>query len=72
MKTSAIVLGSVIALISSVQLAAAAPKHHQARVDRTVTQQRNTDSYAYWPEARPNVYDSGPAYSGGFSAPAGR
>jgi hypothetical protein len=73
MKKSAIVLGSVIALMSSVQLAAAAPKHHQAGAGRTaVQQQRNADAFAYWPDARPYSYEPGPAYSGGYSAPAGR
>jgi hypothetical protein len=74
MKKSAIVLGSVIILMSSVQLAAAAPKHHQARADRTAVQQqqRNADAFAYWPDARPYVYERSPAYTGGYSAPAGR
>jgi hypothetical protein len=74
MKKSVIVLGSVIVLMSSVQLAAAAPKHHHTIRDRTVVQQqqRNADAFAYWPDARPYTYESGPAYSGGYSAPAGR
>ncbi len=74
MKKSAIVLGSVIVLMSSVQLAAAAPKHHHPTADRTVVQQqqRNADAFAYWPDARPYSYEPGPAYSGGYSAPAGR
>jgi hypothetical protein len=79
MKNLTTSLGAALILASSMQLAAAAPVHHQRSAHRvTVHQQsRNADAYASWPAGRVDLYDSGPAYSGpaysgGFSAPAGR
>ena len=65
-------LGAVLILASSVQMAAAASNHHRSKMQRTATSQQrsNADAYASWPQ--PDVYQSGPVYSGGFSAPAGR
>ena len=67
-------LGIVLILVSSVQIATAASNHRQSKAQRTaVHQQRNNaDAYASWPAGQPDVYQSGPAYSGGYSAPAGR
>ena len=67
-------LGAVLILASSVQMAAAASNHHSSTAQRAaVHQQRNNaDAYASWPAGQPDVYQSGPAYSGGYSAPAGR
>jgi hypothetical protein len=74
MKNPAIVLGAAMILMSSMQFAVAAPKHHQSRTHQVIVRQqpRDVGAYAYWPDARPNRYDSGPIYSGGYSAPAGR
>jgi hypothetical protein len=57
-----------------VQLAAAASKHHQSTAQQTAVQQQrnNADAYASWPAGRAGVYEPGPNYSGGYSAPAGR
>ena len=67
-------LSAVLFVASSIQMAVAAPSHHQSRTQRaTVQQQRsNADAYASWPAGQPDVYQSGPAFSGGYSAPAGR
>ena len=67
-------LGVVLVLASSVQMASAASNHHQSKAQRAaINQQRNNaDAYASWPAGQLDVYQSGPSYSGGFSAPAGR
>ena len=74
MKNLATIVAAALVLSSTVQLAAAAPNHHQAKAQQTaVHQQRNpADAYASWPAERADVYESGSAYSGGYSAPAGR
>ncbi len=71
-KTILTVIGSALIVATSVQFAAAAPRH-QAKADRTAISQqqaRNADAYAAWPApaAQP---DWSSRYSGGFSAPAG-
>ncbi len=68
-KTILTILGSALIVATSVQFAAAAPRH-QGKADRAVTSQqqtRNADAYAAWPAPQ---YD-GPRYTGGISAPAG-
>jgi PBP1b-binding outer membrane lipoprotein LpoB len=74
MKNLATIVAAALILSSSVQLAAAASNHHQAKTHQTaVHQQRNNlDAYASWPAGRVDVYEPGPSYSGGYSAPAGR
>jgi hypothetical protein len=62
-------------VISSVQFATAAPRHHQTTTDRVAVRQQNRtgDAFAYWPSEQQNWRDPAPAiYSGGYSAPAGR
>jgi len=64
---------AALIVVSSVQLATAAPRHHQVKTDRVTTQNRNSDAFAYWPSEQQGWRDPGPAlYSGGYSAPAGR
>ena len=59
--------------LSTVQFAVAAPNRHQSKAQQAaVHQQRNNaDAYA-WSHGRTDVYEPGPSYSGGYSAPAGR
>ena len=66
-------LGVVLVLASSVQMAAAASNHHQSKMQRGAVhhQRNNADAYASWPAGQPDIYRPGPAYSGGYSAPAG-
>jgi Skp family chaperone for outer membrane proteins len=63
-----------LVLASSVQLATAAPKHHQSNAQRAALHQQrnNADAYAAWPAERVSPYEEAPIYSGGYSAPAGR
>jgi hypothetical protein len=66
---------ATLIVISSVQLATAAPRHHQTTTDRVAVHQqnRNSDAFAYWSSEQQNWRDPAPAtYSGGYSAPAGR
>jgi hypothetical protein len=74
MKNLVKFLGVVLILGSSMQVATAAPNHHQSKPQRAALHQhRNSaDAYASWPAGQPDVYESGPIYSGGWSAPAGR
>jgi opacity protein-like surface antigen len=75
MKTLTSLAAASLIVISSVQLAAAAPRQHQTKADRATIQQqsRTSDAYAYWPSEQPTWRAPGPTnYSGGFSAPAGR
>ena len=70
-KTILTIVGSALIVATSVQFAAASPRHH-GKTDRAVTtqqQSRNNDAYAAWPSPAAQ-YDT-PRYSGGFSAPAG-
>jgi hypothetical protein len=64
------ILGSALIVATSVQFAAAAPRHHSKAVRAAATQQqsRNTNAYAAWPApvAQPDY-----PYPRGFSAPAG-
>jgi len=71
-KTILTLLGSALIVATSVQFAAAAPRHHGKANRAVVTQQqpRNADAYAAWPA--PAAQADGYRYSGGFSAPAGR
>jgi hypothetical protein len=70
-KTILTLLGSALIVATSVQFAAAAPRHHGKATRAVVTQQqsRNADAYAAWPAP---AQTDGYRYSGGFSAPAGR
>jgi len=74
MKNLVTIVTAALILSSTVQLAAAASSRHHAKAPQTaVHQQRNNlDAYASWPAERADVYEAGPAYSGGYSAPAGR
>lgn len=72
MKNLITSLGAALILASSVQIAAAAPNHHQSQHVAVHQQRNNADAYASWPAGQTDVYQSGPAYSGGYSAPAGR
>ena len=74
MKNLATIVAAALILSSTLQFAAAAPNHHQAKAQQTaVHQQRNNlDAYASWPAGRAEIYEPGPGYSGGYSAPAGR
>jgi len=73
MKNLATIVAAALILSSSVQIAAAASSRHQAKAQQTAVHQRNNaDAYASWPTGRADVYEAGPAYSGGYSAPAGR
>jgi hypothetical protein len=70
-KTILTLLGSALIVATSVQFAAAAPRHH-GKADRAATTQqqtRNADAYAAWPS--PAAQSDAYRYSGGFSAPAG-
>jgi hypothetical protein len=71
-KTIFTILGSALIVATSVQFAAAAPRHH-GKAHRTIATQpqvRNGDAYAAWPA--PAVQTDAYRYSGGYSAPAGR
>jgi len=74
MKNLVTMAAAALILSSSVQIAASASSHHQAKAQQTAAhQQRNNgDAYASWPAERSDVYEAGPHYSGGYSAPAGR
>jgi hypothetical protein len=74
MKNLATIVAAALILSSTVQFAAAASNHHQAKAQHAaVHQQRNpADAYASWPAERTDIYEAGPGYSGGYSAPAGR
>ena len=75
MRNLASFAAATLMAISSVQIATAAPRHHQINTDRAAVQQqnRNSDAFAYWPSEQQNWRDGSPAiYSGGYSAPAGR
>jgi hypothetical protein len=69
-KTILTIVGSALIVATSVQFAAAAPRHHGNRAVATQQQTRNTDAYASWPS--PAAQSDAYRYSGGFSAPAGR
>ncbi len=63
-----------VTIAASVQLAAAAQRHHNKSDRVVVRQQPNTiNSYAAWPAPAPaGSYGYAPGYySGGYSAPAG-
>lgn len=70
-KTILTIVGSALIVATSLQFAAAAPRHHGKADRAAVTQQqnRNNDAYAAWPSPA-TQYDTY-RYSGGFSAPAG-
>lgn len=64
------ILGSALIVLTSVQFAAAAQRHHGKAAHSVPTRQqsRNSDAYAAWPApATPPDY----RYPRGFSAPAG-
>jgi hypothetical protein len=73
MKNLATIVAAALILSSTVQFAVAAPNRHQSKAQQAaVHQQRNNaDAYA-WSHGRTEVYEPGPSYSGGYSAPAGR
>ena len=65
-------LGSALIVVTSMQFATAAQRHH-GKTDRAVAthqQSRSSDAYAAWPA--PAAQPDGYRYSGGYSAPAGR
>jgi len=73
-KTILTLLASALIVVTSVQLADAAQRHHGKTNRAVVTQQqlnRNADAYAAWPEPVAQS-DWAYRYSGGYSAPAGR
>jgi hypothetical protein len=68
-KTILTILGAAMIVVTSVQFAAAAQRHHGKATTRAVIGQQQTshfDAYAAWPQVRPDSYP----YSG-WSAPAG-
>jgi hypothetical protein len=74
MKNLATIAAAALILSSTVQFATAAPNHHQTKAQQTAVHQQRSpaDAYASWPAGHADVYEVGPGYSGGYSAPAGR
>ena len=64
-------VGAALIALSSAQIAAANERHHVHKQQAPASEQfRNSNNSVVWPTEAPSSYSG--AYSGGWSAPAGR